>query len=267
MAHGLRGDPAKPGSGSPSPAREAPHVLIVAGSDSSGGAGIVRDVEAVAAFCLKACVAVTAVTAQTHDKVWSVTPVPADTVAEQMWAALAANPVRAIKLGMLGNAAIAEEVANVLADHPDIPVVLDPVLVSSSGAILLEPAGIEVLLHRLLPVCALITPNLPELAVLAGTATNSSSDIEKAAARLFSLGARAVLAKGGHAEGAEAVDALYSNGQQTLTFSGRRYPGTLRGTGCMLSSAIAAGLAQALTLETAVAKAKSYLTRKFMESI
>ncbi len=232
----------------------APHVLIIGGSDSSGGAGIIRDVETVAAFGLKSCVAITAVTAQTHDRAISVETVDATLVATQVRTAFQANTVAAIKIGMLANAEIVSQVANVLAEHPDIPVVVDPVLASSSCKQLLDDEGTTILLEKLLPLSALITPNLPELAALTGFPT-----IDRAANRLLEMGARAVLVKGGHASGHNSTDTLFTPHNPPITFSAKRQPHEMRGTGCTLASAIAAGLAGDQSLESAIERAKAYL--------
>ena len=233
----------------------SPQVLIVAGSDSSGGAGIVRDIETITAFGLKSCVAVTAVTAQTHQSVLAVRSIGADIVAAQMRAALETNSVRTIKIGMLGSAEIVREVARVLAEHPDIPVVLDPVLASSSGKALLGTVGREALLEMLLPLSTIVTPNLPELAALTGI-----SAMERAGRLLLEKGAGAVLVKGGHGEGPNSDDLLFKRGMPPIPFSSRRLPFEMRGTGCVLASAIAAGLARDHCLGDAIDAAKKYLS-------
>ncbi|MCO6188548.1 bifunctional hydroxymethylpyrimidine kinase/phosphomethylpyrimidine kinase [Rhizobium sp. L1K21] len=240
-----------------------PHVLIIAGSDSSGGAGIVRDIETVSAFGLKSCTAITAVTAQTHDRVVSVIPMSSDLVEDQMQAALAANNVRAIKIGMLANAAIASKVADVLAQRPDIPAILDPVLISSSGSHLLSEEGAHVLLSRILPICTLITPNLPEITTLTQVEADSHPSLENACSKLLRQGVQAVLAKGGHAVGEEAVDWLFRAKFPSIAFTGKRFSADMRGTGCILSAGIAAAMADGASLETAVFSAKEHLNTLF----
>lgn len=237
-----------------------PHVLVIAGSDSSGGAGIARDIETVAAFGVRTCLAVTAVTAQTHDGVRSVDLTSAELVAEQMSAALAANRVRAVKIGMLGTARTIAAVTAVLRVHPDIPVVLDPVLASSSGRTLLENDAIGQLRADLMPLCTLVTPNLIELALLsdAETATNDGA-LAKQAQHLVAEGAKALLVKGGHAEGGQSTDILFRPDEPPVQFDARRLKGGMRGTGCMLASAIAAGLAEDTNLEECVRRAKRYV--------
>ncbi|OBZ96583.1 phosphomethylpyrimidine kinase [Pararhizobium polonicum] len=245
--------------------RSTPHMLVVAGSDSSGGAGIVRDIETLAAFGIKASVAITAVTAQTHRDVLHVETIPPDRVVQQMHAALTANPVTAIKIGMLATTATIEAVAKVLANHPDIPVVLDPVLVSTSGGMLLTPGSMAAL-RDLFGSCTLITPNLPELSRL--TAVETAGARENAAGqarRLIAAGVRAVLVKGGHDDGMESVDILIQPDRADQSFAAPRLEASMRGTGCMLASAIAARLAFGDSLATAIATAKAFVHRKLSE--
>ncbi len=240
--------------------KRKPHVLVVAGSDSSGGAGIVRDIETLAAFGVKASVAVTSVTVQTHHGVEHVDAVPAERVAQQMRAALTANQVDAIKIGMLATAATITAVALVLTDHPDVPVVLDPVLASTSGGMLLAPNA-KASLHRLFRQCALITPNLPELSLLTAPVTHEPTEAEAIvrARELIAAGVEAVLVKGGHGDGLESVDILVQEGHDIQCFKAPRLAVSMRGTGCMLASAIAARLAFGDNLVTAVSDAKAFV--------
>ncbi len=237
------------------------HVLVIAGSDSSGGAGIARDVETLAAFGTKACLAVTAVTVQTHTAVERVELCNPELVEAQMRAALSANVVAAIKIGMLGSRETVERVAAVLRDHAAIPVVLDPVLASSSGRALLSDDAIAVMRKSLMPLCTLVTPNLPELTLLSG---GSEEDEHQQAGDLLEGGVKTLLVKGGHADGPRAVDTLYQAGEPPLRFEGPRLPGTMRGTGCMLASAIAAGLARGDGLEASVRAAKTHLSERWL---
>ncbi|RWF83219.1 hydroxymethylpyrimidine/phosphomethylpyrimidine kinase, partial [Mesorhizobium sp.] len=236
------------------------HVLVVAGADSSGGAGIVRDVETIAALGPRSCVAVTAVTAQTHRSVDWIEHMPPGLVVAQMRAALAANDVKAIKIGMLGTNGAIEKAAAVLRDHPDIPVVLDPVLASSSGRALIMEDAVAALRNDLMPHCRIVTPNLPELAVLTGSAIA----VDEASAcrqgeELSRTLSTAVLVKGGHARGNEAVDWLLQPQCPPLRFMAPRLPREMRGTGCMLSSAIAASIALGMSLEEGVRRAKQFV--------
>ncbi len=242
----------------------AAHVLVIAGSDSSGGAGLARDIETISALGMKTCLAVTAVTVQTHEAVERIDLCPSELVEAQISAALSANPVAAIKIGMLGSRKTVTRVAAVLRAHADIPIVLDPVIASSSGRALLAEDAIETMRESLMPLCSLVTPNLPELALLAGEEeTESEARRHEQAGRLLGGGVRALLAKGGHAEGNRAVDTLFQANKPPLRFEGPRLPGTMRGTGCMLASAIAASLARGDTLETSVRTAKTYLSERW----
>lgn len=239
------------------------HVLIVAGSDSSGGAGIARDVETVAAFGLRACLTVTAVTVQTHDAVERVEQMPPDLIAAQMRAAFASNAIAAVKIGMLGSSGAINAVASVLASRPPLPVVLDPILASTSGRALLAMDAVEVLKRRLMPFCTLVTPNLPELALLNGEAVaTDEAGIVRQAHTLFETGVPALLVKGGHAAGEHSIDRLLRAGKAPVRFEAPRLDARLRGTGCMLASATAAGLALGGDLEAAIGKAKGYVFEK-----
>jgi hydroxymethylpyrimidine/phosphomethylpyrimidine kinase len=256
-----------------------PRVLIIAGSDSSGGAGIVRDVETVTTWGLKAAVAVTAVTAQSDRRVAAVQAMEPALVTAQMEAALKGGDIATVKIGMLANAQIVAAVADVLERHAALPVVLDPVLASTSGKALLEPAGMHLMIERLLPRADLVTPNLPELALLTGT-----GDFAESVEALMQFGIRAALIKGGHAEDHVSTkefrlasahlsdagicsDLLVCPGLPAIQFDAPRLPGTLRGTGCMLASAIACGLATGGDLEASIRDAKAYVTEVFREAI
>ena len=226
-------------------------VLIIAGLDSSTGAGLARDLAVMADHGITARVAATAVTAQDATGGCIIHPVPAAMVAAQI---RAAGPVRAAKLGMLTNASIVEAIAAAL---PNVPFVLDPVLATSAGVPLLDAAGRATMIARLLPRAALITPNLPEAALLTGLFSGTGPD--NMATAFFAMGAKAVLLKGGHSEGSEAADWLLRPEAPPLRFAAPRLAGTRRGTGCTLASAIAARLAQGDDLATACTQAKHYL--------
>jgi hydroxymethylpyrimidine/phosphomethylpyrimidine kinase len=240
--------------------RGRPAVLVIAGSDSSGGAGIVRDLETLANCDCAALCAITAVTAQTHGHVLSVHHVPPEVVRTQIRAALDSTAVAAIKIGMLGTSATVSAVADSLALIGTIPVVLDPVLLSSSGGVLLDEEGQVEMRTRLFPLTALLTPNIPEAASLCGTAPAASREALLAqAGSLLATGARAVLLKGGHATGAEAVDLLLTANGAPQWLSAPRLDARSRGTGCALASAIAAALAHGASLEDACREAKRYV--------
>lgn len=254
-------------AGSDGPVAMTPHVLIVAGSDSSGGAGIVRDVETVSAFGLRCSLAITAVTVQTHQRVERIEQMPPDLVAEQMRAAFAATSIAAVKIGMLGTAATIDTVASALASSLPVPIVLDPVLASTSGRQLLDEDAIDALKRELFPLCTLVTPNLPELALLTGLPVASDEgDVIHQAGKLFDTGAPAILVKGGHATGAIATDLLLLPGGSPIRFEASRIAVAMRGTGCMLASAIAAHLAQYETLEISIGKAKRHVFAKLLAS-
>ena len=235
-------------------------VLVIAGTDSSGGAGLARDLHTLARFDTQAMCAVTAVTVQSDSRVIAVHPLAPDTVRAQIESALATGRVGAIKIGMLGTGAIARAVAACLPPREQIPMVLDPVLASSSGAALLDAGGREVLRERLVARATLVTPNIPEAAALLGTqpATTEEELLRQAHAWL-ALGASAVLIKGGHGSTNEAVDLLVSAGGSPRRLIAARSARTHRGTGCALASGIAAGLAAGLELGDACARAKRHV--------
>lgn len=237
-----------------------PAVLVIAGSDSSGGAGIGRDVAVLTDFGCEALCVLCAVTAQTHEQLVSVHHVPPQVVRAQIGAALRSAPLGAIKIGMLGSAATVSAVADSLPPGGTVPIVLDPVLVSSSGGVLLDEAARADMRARLFPLATLLTPNVPEAASLCGTAPAASREALLAQARsLLATGARAVLLKGGHAEGPESVDLLLTAQGAPVWLSSPRLEARGRGTGCALASAIAAGLASGATLEEACRRAKHYV--------
>ncbi len=230
-------------------------VLAVGGLDSSCGAGVLRDARTIQSLGHQARVAVSAVTAQSGAGVAAVHPVPCETLKLQMVGA------DAIKIGMICDAERAATVAQMLGGV-SCPVVLDPVLAASSGGALLSPDGIDVLLNDLLPHVDVLTPNLPELALLAGRIGETSPDPQRQAAGLLALGAGAVLIKGGHADGPKATDVLVSATGVTV-LEGPRFAGTRRGTGCTLASAIACGLAEGATLPEACRRAKDVVAGLF----
>jgi hydroxymethylpyrimidine/phosphomethylpyrimidine kinase len=243
-----------------------PTVLVIAGSDSSAGAGIVRDMRVLAEFHACTRCVVTAVTAQTDTRVLAVHVVPAQVVEDQVRAAFEAGPVDAIKIGMLGGRATVEAIARHLPSQNRIPIVLDPVLASSSGQPLMDVSGAAALRELLFPLITLVTPNLPEAARLLDEepVTDEKAVIEQAI-RIQRLGARAVLLKGGHGTGAEAVDVLISKNDPPLCLRGPRLNTAARGTGCALSSAISVLLAHRLPLSTACERAKDFVLRHVLQ--
>jgi len=235
-----------------------PAVLVIAGSDSSGGAGLIRDVQVLMHFVTDALCAVTAVTAQSDARVTAVHLVPPETVRAQIAAALATRRVAAVKIGMLGTREIVQAVVDSLR-QTDVPIVLDPVLVSSSGAVLLDAAGRAVLREQLMPRVTLVTPNTHEAAALLGEELASGEPaLVEQAQRLLALGPRWVLLKGGHASGPDAIDLLAAP-SGVVRIVAPRLNATRRGTGCALASAIAAHLAAGQPMEAACRNAKEYV--------
>ncbi len=242
-----------------------PNVLSIAGSDPSGGAGIQADLKTFAALGCYGMAALTALTAQNTRGVTAVHVPPAAFLAAQIDAVFADIDVAAVKIGMLATGEIVRTVASRIASG--IPVVLDPVLVATSGDSLGDPDVVEAIREALLPLATVITPNLPEAARLAGLPVAEDEDAMRATARaLQGRGARAVLIKGGHLAGGDAVD-LLSDGTDLQFFRAARVETrNTHGTGCTLSSAIAAYLARGLALADAVGAAKTYLTAAIAES-
>ena len=241
-------------------------VLVIAGTDSSGGAGLARDVATLTRLGVEAQCAVTAVTAQTDREVTAVELLPVRLVQAQIGAALATRRAAAIKIGMLGSGAIVAAVAEAIP-RARMPVVLDPVLAASSGGALLDAAGQAALLALLLPRTTLLTPNIPEAAQLLGAApASSAAEIVAQGRALCARGAGAVLMKGGHAGGELATDWLVTAEGGVLEFSAPRLTGTRRGTGCALASAVAAGLAADWPLELACRRAKEHVTGLLRQS-
>lgn len=238
-------------------------VLFIGGMDSSGGAGLLRDCTVAQDLGAAVRVAVTAVTAQNDRLVGGAQFMAAPLIAAQI---ALAGPVGAIKIGMLGTAAITDTVAGALP--AGVPLVLDPVLVSSSGHALLDDDGITAMLTRLVPRCDLLTPNLPELAVLARHLGLPQSDEKTCAQALLARGCAAVLVKGGHdAPGRLCQDMLYRSDGLPIAFSGPRIEVRLRGTGCHLASAIAVNLGAGMPLGRAIAKARDHLQARFMAAV
>ncbi|MER9674566.1 hydroxymethylpyrimidine/phosphomethylpyrimidine kinase [Mesorhizobium sp. M0208] len=247
--------------------RRDPYVLVVGGSDSSGGAGIARDIETIAAIGVRTCLAVTALTVQTHDAVMEIHPSQPDLVADQMRAALQANKVAAIKIGMLATAEIVVAVAGVLRENPRVPAILDPVLASTSGRALLEADAIAVMKRNLMPLCRLVTPNLIELALLIGAEQAvDEDDAVWQGQELLAAGTQALLIKGGHAAGPRSTDILLRSDHEPVRFDTPRLATSMRGTGCMLASAIAAHLAKARSLEGSVRKGKLFVFEKLQKA-
>lgn len=238
-------------------------VLIVAGSDSSGGAGIQADIKTVTALGGYAMTAITALTAQNTEGVTAIHEVPADFVAEQMRVTLTDIGADCIKLGMLHRPEVIEAVADVLIGYAAAtPVVVDPVMIAKGGASLLEAAAVAALKARILPLATLTTPNIPEAEVLSGIEIRSPADIESAAGVIAEMSGGAVLLKGGHAAGDTVSDLLRTADGVIGAFSGPRIESRhTHGTGCTLAAAIATGIAQGLSMVDAVGRARAYVVR------
>ena len=235
-------------------------VLIVAGSDSGGGAGIQADIKSVTALGGYAATAITALTAQNTQGVFGIHAVPTDFIQQQMRLVLDDIGADAIKTGMLGDAATIAAVADVLEGlSPRPPLVVDPVMVAQSGDPLLDGGAEHGLAERLVPLADVLTPNLPEAARLTGLEVADPAGMAAAAEALRARGAKAVLVKGGHLEGESLVDLLLHEGGLERYESPRIATRHTHGTGCTLASAIAAGLAQGLAVEPAVRRARAYL--------
>ena len=235
-------------------------VLVIAGSDSGGGAGIQADIKSCAAMDAYAMTAITALTAQDTLGVHGVHPVPGAFIRHQIQLCLRDIGADAIKTGMLGDAATIDVVCDALAEAgEDIPLVVDPVMVAKGGSNLLAPDAVETMRRRLLPRATLLTPNIPEAEVLSGLGITGLDRMRDAAAALLAQGAQAVLLKGGHLEGARLFDLLATPDGEEVFESARIDSRHTHGTGCTLASAIAAGPAQGLALSDAVARGRAFV--------
>lgn len=235
-------------------------ALTIAGSDSSGGAGIQADLKTFSAFGVYGASVLTALTAQNTQGVQGVEPVRPLFVAAQLTSVLSDLDVGAVKTGMLANASIVSAVAAGLSQRDGPALVVDPVMVATSGDVLLEPDAVAALKSELFPLAALVTPNIPEAAALLDVpAAQSEAAMIDQARAIAQLGCAAVLVKGGHGSGREAVDILYARGAVTRLAAPRVETPHTHGTGCTLSAAIAALLALGVGLEDAVRRAKAYV--------
>ena len=235
-------------------------VLTIAGSDSGGGAGIQGDLKTFAALGCYGTSAITAITVQNTRGVSDIHPVPATIVAGQIKAVLDDIKPSAIKIGMIHQADAALAIAGILRAYPGIPVVLDPVMVSSSGRRLLDDEVISILQQQLFPLVTLVTPNLDEAAVLSGIPITGVDDMKAAAVKILETGCNAVLVKGGHLSGTQLYDVyLDRDGKEHIITSEAISTNNTHGTGCTLSSAVAAFLARGADLITAIENASVYM--------
>ena len=244
---------------------KSPVVLTIAGSDSCGGAGIQADLRVFAALGVRGVSVVTAVTAQSPKIVRAVEGVKVEMVREQLAAVFEGNKPKAAKTGMLLTARNVEVVAERFANRR-LPLVVDPVMLSTSGAVLLRPSAVKVLQKKLLPVAKLVTPNVPEAEALTGLRIREPEGLRTAARALFEKYGCAVPVKGGHLRGLnEAVDVLF-DGREEWLFSLPRVKGRgMHGTGCVYSAAITAGLVKGLSLPKSVEQGKEFVTREMLK--
>ena len=238
-----------------------PIALTIAGSDSSGGAGIQADLKTFAAFGVYGASVITALTAQNTEGVRGIHHVPAEFVTAQIDAVFADLVVGAVKIGMVAQLATIDAISAGLARWSPKHVVLDPVMVATSGDRLLATEAVEALRTKLIPRASLITPNLPEAAALLDEPVAScEAEVERQGRRLLALGCQAVLIKGGHGEGSESIDYLIDEERAIVLAAPRIAAKNTHGTGCSLSSAVAAGLAKGEDMETAVQHAKTWIS-------
>ena len=236
-------------------------AVTIAGSDSGGGAGIQADLKTFSALGVYGASVITALTAQNTKGVSAIHDVPAEFIAAQIDAVFSDLAVAAVKIGMVSQRAAIEAIAAGLERWRQSKVVLDPVMIAASGDRLLAPDAVDVLKRVLIPRALVITPNLPEAAALLDAPlAQGETDMRQQAERLIKLGARAVLIKGGHGEGAESIDYLVDSSGVTALAAPRIATKNTHGTGCSLSSAIAAGLAKGEGMETAVRNAKAWVS-------
>ena len=253
---------AQPTRGGGPPVNPVPTALTIAGSDSGGGAGIQADLLTFSALGVFGTTAISCLTAQNPDEVTAVHPVPVEFRLEQIRRVEVFFEPNAVKTGMLFSAEIICAVADWLETRGGAPAVVDPVMVATSGAVLLEPDAVEAVRERLIPSATLVTPNLDEANVLAGGSPSSADGMADAARALASRFGTAFLLKGGHLPGDELVDALaLADGSVRLFRDPRIHGVDTHGTGCTLAAAVAAGLAKGIALEAAVAASRAHLRR------
>ena len=238
---------------------KVPKAMTIAGSDSGGGAGIQADLKTFAALGVYGASTLTAITAQNTVGVTAVHEIPTDVITAQIDAVLSDIGADAVKTGMLSSGAIIECVVEALKNHGVRQLVVDPVMVAKSGDSLLREDAVDCLRTRLLPLAAVVTPNIPETEALTGTKIVSDADVRRAAEAIVAMGARSVVVKGGHREG-PATDLFY-DGSDFREFTAPRIDTVnTHGTGCTFASAVAAGLARGMTVTESVALAKDYVT-------
>ena len=259
-----------------------PVALTIAGLDPSGGAGVIADIRTFAAFDCLSTAAITSLTFQNDSEIWGAEHLSPETLRAQVMPLIRERAVAGAKTGMLPTREIVREVARLFRETNLPPPVIDPVMRSSSGYALIEEGALETLLTELLPLSRLITPNIPEAEHITGLRIADEAAMRRAAIAIRELGARAVLVKGGHLKGQEAhgrtptagessstreaIDVLDDQGSVTVFRGAWIDAGTVRGTGCMLSAAVAACLARGMTLQAAVAEAKRFVSDSILHS-
>ena len=247
------------------PANRIPTAMTIAGSDSGGGAGIQADLKTFAALGVYGTSALTAITAQNTIGVSGVHEIPTDIIAAQMEAVFSDIGADAVKTGMLSSVAIVEVVSRQLQHHGVESLVVDPVMVAKSGDSLLQEDAVDALRTLLVPLAAVLTPNIPEAEALTGMKINSDADVRRAAEQIIQMGAGSVVVKGGHREG-PATDVFY-DGDRFQEFTAPRIDTkNTHGTGCTFASAVAAGLARGMSVIDSVAQAKEYVTEAIRRS-
>ena len=236
-----------------------PVVLSIAGSDSGGGAGIQADLKTISALGCFGTTAITAITAQNTLGVTGIHPIPEALVRAQIKAVMDDLRPAALKIGMVYSSALAIAIAETLSEYPEIPIIFDPVMVTSSGDSLIEDQTVTTFKEQLFPLAELVTPNLDEAGMLAGMEVRTIDDMKKAASRLLQYGCKSVLIKGGHLAGSELCDVyLHQNGDARVFRSNKIETNNTHGTGCTLSSAVACFRALGEDLVTAILKSKAY---------
>jgi hydroxymethylpyrimidine kinase/phosphomethylpyrimidine kinase len=236
-------------------------ILTIAGSDCSAGAGLQADLKTFQHFGLHGLTAVTCIVSETANIVRRVDPVAPSMLQDQILLMLGSFPLEVVKTGMLGSAEHVLCVAEIFKNHPHIKLVIDPVMIASTGTSLIEPDAVSAYCEKLLPLAHIITPNLPETETLLGTTISSIDDMSRAAKTIFEKFGCAVLIKGGHLKSQDCTDLLYDGENEHLFTSPRLNVNATHGTGCTLAAAIAAALADHQDLPTAVATAKAYLNK------
>lgn len=232
--------------------------LSIAGSDCSGGAGIQADIKTFSAHGCFGMSAVTAVVAENTSRVISILDVPPEIIKDQITAVFEDIEVHAVKVGMLSKSETMRIIAADLKEYKPQIIVVDPVMIAKGGCALMEPSALETLKSDIIPLAYLLTPNIPEAVAITGKEIKNTDDMKEAAVMIYNMGAKNVLVKGGHSEG-EPIDILF-DGENYFSFSGKRIDSeNTHGTGCTLSSAVAANLANGLSLCDAVKNAKDYV--------